>query len=369
MLKSSTIPWRDVFYDRMQKAYSETRAHLGLGDLIKARDSMQVFAGLKDDLAKNKNLERIYDIQATELRARFALARGETLEGLSLLADAAKRQGDIQKGDNDPPTYPELLYNALGRAYLDSNSAKLAAQAFGKALKLTPNDIFALSGLVEAHHALGQKREAQEYMARLLFTASGAERTIAPLARALATGVRAAAKDHAPAPQRRYEDVSLDQFGPNTWEPFPAPRLEVTDSTGAAVTLNEYKGKNVILVFYLGRECLHCMKQLRDLNGRKSDWERLDAVVLAVSSNKAEDNAKVLKELNLPAVRVLSDRKFENSRRYRSYDDFEEMELHSTVLIDRLGRVHWSRTGGEPFGKMEFIIKQLERMNGSGDNR
>jgi hypothetical protein len=31
-----------------------------------------------------------------------------------------------------------------------------------------------------------------------------------------------------------------------------------------------------------------------------------------------------------------------------AYVDFEEMELHSTVWIDKNGRVHWARTGGEP---------------------
>jgi hypothetical protein len=41
------------------------------------------------------------------------------------------------------------------------------------------------------------------------------------------------------------------------------------------------------------------------------------------------------------------------------------MELHSTILIDKLGRVYWARTGGEPFGDMAFLAKQLERMNES----
>ena len=46
-----------------------------------------------------------------------------------------------------------------------------------------------------------------------------------------------------------------------------------------------------------------------------------------------------------------------------TYDDFEEMELHSTILIDKQGRVHWARTGGDPFSDVAFLTKQLERMN------
>ena len=298
-----------------------------------------------------------------ELRARIALARGETLTGLAALAEAADKQFEMQKGDNDPPRYPEVLYVALGNAYLQSKSPHLARQSFAKALELTRNDIFALAGLVQAHHALGEKKDAEDAMARLRFTASGADSNVPALARAFAAGVKAEPKDNSPVTQRNYRDTSLSGFGPAVWEPFPAPDLDAVDSEGKRVTLSEYRGKNVLLVFYLGRECLHCMKQLKDIQAKKDDWDRLETVVLAVSGNKPEDNARNLKSISLPAVRLLSDSAFSNARRYRSYDDFEEMELHSTILIDKKGRVHWARTGGEPFGKMDFLIKQVERMN------
>src|SRR5262249_39120884 len=152
----------------------------------------------------------------------------------------------------------------------------------------------------------------------LLYTASGADKGLKVMERAMATGVKAQPKDSSPGPQRKYQEFNLTQFGPNVWEPYAAPKLEAVDSDGKPVTLSDYRGKNVILVFYLGRECLHCMKQLRDINAKKDEWERLGTVVLAVSSNKPEDNAKVLKELNLPTVRILSDKNFENARRYKS---------------------------------------------------
>ena len=33
------------------------------------------------------------------------------------------------------------------------------------------------------------------------------------------------------------------------------------------------------------------------------------------------------------------------------------------ILIDTRGRVHWKRTGGDPFTDMEFLLKELKRMN------
>jgi peroxiredoxin len=61
--------------------------------------------------------------------------------------------------------------------------------------------------------------------------------------------------------------------------------------------------------------------------------------------------------------RLLSDNAFETARRFKSYDDFEEMPIHSTILIDKEGRVHWARHGAGPFTDYDFLIKQLQRMN------
>jgi peroxiredoxin len=107
------------------------------------------------------------------------------------------------------------------------------------------------------------------------------------------------------------------------------------------------------------------MRQLHDIGKKKDDWQRLDTAVLAVSSKAPVKNAEALKTLGELPVRLLSDENYVNARRFHSYDDFEEIELHSTILIDKTGRVHWARTGGEPFSDMAFLVKQLERMNAS----
>ena len=61
-------------------------------------------------------------------------------------------------------------------------------------------------------------------------------------------------------------------------------------------------------------------------------------------------------------MEVLSDKDHANARRYTSYDDFEEMELHSTILIDPVGRVQCKRTGGDPFTDMDFLLAEIRRM-------
>ncbi len=365
LLKENNVPWRDIFKDKIDKNYFTARAYFGKGDLEKAEKSIEAHTALKSELDKNKGATEYYQLQALELKARLLLAKGNTLEGLQSLESAAEREFVIQRQYADPPQYPEVLYNALGDAYLNTKSPVLAAVAFEKALTFTHNDLFSLSGLVRAYAAAGEKARAEDAMGRLLFVTADADKGLAIVSRAMGTGITATPRDSSPRPQRNYLRTSLEKFGPNKWEPYPAPALNVTDAAGKQVTLDQFKGKNVILVFYLGQECAHCMKQLHDIANKKDDWSRLDTVVLAVSSTPPAKNAEALKAFgNLP-VQILSDDSHINAHRFHSYDDFEEMELHSTILIDKLGRVYWGRNGGEPFGDMAFLVKQLERMNES----
>ncbi len=363
--KENYVPWRDILSDKVHKAYFEARVAFGKCEREAAEKGVAAHAALKKDVEKEAKgpMKGLYETQAEELKGRLALLRGEPLEALKYLAGAAQREFDMQKEYADPPLYPEVLYNTLGETYLTLKSPLLAAQAFEKALTLTRNDLFALSGLVRAYAATGEKAKAEDAMARLRFVAADADKDLPVLMRAYATGIQAKPRDASPGPQRNYLRTSLEKYGPAKWEPYAAPELDVKDIEGKPVTLAAYKGKNVILVFYLGQECPHCMKQLRDIGGKKAEWERLNAVVLAVSSTAPEKNAQGIKAYGGLPVRVLSDDGHANARRFHSYDDFEEMELHSTILIDTQGRVRWARNGGEPFGDMAFLVKELERSN------
>ena len=174
---------------------------------------MAEHAALAKDLEKNKGgvLGQMYPIQAQELKARLALARGESLHGLGLLAEAAQKQFEFQQTYADPPFYPEVIYNSLGEAYLTTKSPLLAAEAFEKALTLTHNDLFALSGMVRAYAAAGERAKAQDAMARLLFVAADADAGVEAVARAKATGITATPRDSSPADRSR--EIRSQQMG------------------------------------------------------------------------------------------------------------------------------------------------------------
>jgi peroxiredoxin len=363
LLAEKGVPWRDTPVEKLQRAYCEVRAWLAKDNLNKAEQSYSKFDQAKEADTKKEADERVVEIEALELKGRLAIARGNTLLGLGWLAEAAQKEYELQCHYADPPSYPESLYNTLGEAYLAAKSPALGAQAFEKGLQLTRNDIFSLSGLVRAYSMLNETAKADEAMAKLLFVTAHAEPGLAILQRAKATGIQATPKDDSPGSQRRYTTIALDHYGPPRWEPYTAPELEVKDAAGKTVTLEQYRDKNVILVFYLGAECPHCLKQLLDLRARKDDWDRLDTVLLAVSSKDPASEEAKLKAVKDGSILLLTDTDHVNARRFHSYDDFEDLELHSTSLIDKRGRVYWARYGGEPFSNLDFLSKQLDRMN------
>jgi peroxiredoxin len=365
ILRPNSIPWRNTFEDRLWKAYCEALANMGLGRLDQAATSVAAFKAMQAEAEKSEHAvaARHYPFQRAELEGLLAIAQGDRLNGLPRLTEAARLEAAFRSRFNDPSAYPRVIYNVLGEVYLRQNAHELAIEAFNQALEAVKNDGMALAGLTQAYAALGRREQATESFARLLHVWSDADPDLRWLTTARRTGLRAAPKDVAPFRQRNYRQESsrLAPLGPDKWQPFDAPALSALDARKKNVTLADYRGRNVLLVFYLGKECPHCMEQLTAIRNRIEDFNRQNTVVIAVSGNPPEANA-ASGELE-PAIRLLSDANHENARRFKSYDDFEDQELHSTILIDGAGKVRWSRTGGDPFMDVEFLLATLGRVN------
>lgn len=364
ILRENSIPWGDSLRDRLGRRYTEAMAHLGKKTIESATKAVDEHAGLKTDLDRenSSSLKRQFEVQDFELRGLLALLKGDAIDGITLLTQGAPKEIEQRSYYDDPPFFATLMWSRLGYSYLDHKSPKLAVEAFTRALKAVPNDPFSLAGLVRAHHALGERQEAADAMGRLEFVWSDAEPGLRWLRDARATGVKAAPIDRSPANQRSYRKTTLAQYGPAIWSPFTTPALDVTDPTGKRLTLDQFRGQNVILTFYLGTGCAHCVKQVKALSDRADEWARLDTIVVTVSQDDPEKNAR---SQALSPLRVVlgSDTNWQNARRFKSYDDFEEMGIHSTILIDKDGRVHWAQQGGAPFDDYKFLASQLQRMN------
>ncbi len=363
---STAIPWRDLPSDKLMRGFAETLARVGKGETFDARRRLKEWKGAmaqQGDPAKSPAGEAAILSNAAE--GLVCAAEGNFLEAVRFLTAGAaheKTAREAHEYSDDPPEIPWPIYRLLGDVCFKRGEHRLAAEAYEQSLRLERNDAFALAGLAQARAALGDTEKATAAAGAFLYEWSGADPGLRWSKAVEALGIKTGPVAATLAPERVYRPDAPSTIGPINWQPYNAPQLECTAADGSKVTLDQFKGSNVLLVFYLGDECVHCMEQLTAINAHSSDWSTEETVVIGVSSASPEKN-KASPKLGKLGMKLLSDSDHINARRFASYDDFEEIELHSTVLIDKAGRVHWKRTGGKPFADVDFLLKEVRRMN------
>jgi len=360
------IDWNDKDdFGKLSRAFAEALALSALSRRYEARERVTTLRALVEKLKGKETAPAPFDMFADIADGIVSLGEGHVLEGQRKLLNAAdleQKLRDRGEYENDPTGLPWPVMRILGDHYRKSGDTTLAIECYEQALKNEPNDAFSLSGLALSHFAKGNREQATLYAGRLSYVWSQADPNLKWLDDVRKLGLEAKPIAQTPRPERVYQPKALDAIGPMNWQPFQAPKLQVVDRSGKSVGLQNYKGKNVILVFFLGDACVHCVGQLKSLNDRSSEFDDQNTVVLAVCSESPE-KLKASKALDQANIKFLSDKAHENARRFSSYDDFEDMELHSTILIDKAGRVRWKRTGGDPFTNLDFLMKELKRIN------
>lgn len=376
ILDEKTWPVTISIYEAQFKSVAQVIANVELGKIEEAR------AGLKRvDEAVEASIQKAISSapdQATQIRkdieanspsvfriakAKVLLAEGKRLDAIRSLLELAEWERlarEEGRYSNDPPSDPWPALRLVGDVYLSGGDYGSAIDAYERTLAYVKNDAWSLAGLAKAHAARGEKEKATRYAERFLAVWSGADPGLKLMQDVRALNLTGAPRAETFKPERVYDPASLDKLGPSNWSPFAAPELEGLDPNGKRVALSKLKGKNVLVVFYLSDQCVHCMEQLGSINKRYQEFQEANTVILAVSAATPKANKDSLK-LGAFNATLVSDVNHENARRFASYDDFEDMELHSTILIDAKGRVRWKRTGGDPFMDVDFLINEIKR--------
>lgn len=147
----------------------------------------------------------------------------------------------------------------------------------------------------------------------------------------------------------------------------PAPDFTLPDTDGAnRVLAEELKERPVVLVFYYGYACDHCVSQLFALNKDLEKFRELGATVWAISADPPELTRKRFKQYGAFGYPVLSDPDHAVATRYATYlpnpmpgEDGDMM--HGTFLINRSGRVIWTNRGDQPFTENRTLLVELHR--------
>jgi len=157
----------------------------------------------------------------------------------------------------------------------------------------------------------------------------------------------------------------LATLGPFRWHPYEAPDWSLSDQHGKQVSLADYKGRPVLVVFYLGSGCAGCMEQLNVFAPKMKAFDEAGVQVVAVSTDSADGLHKTFekaKEGEAFKFPILSDASLATFKAYRAYDDFEHIPLHGTFLIDGTGRVRWQDISYQPYKEADWLLGETKRL-------
>ena len=130
--------------------------------------------------------------------------------------------------------------------------------------------------------------------------------------------------------------------------------------------MRDYRGKPVIMVFYLGFGCLHCAEQLQAIAPKVEEFADAGISLIAVSTDDLE--GLEISQQNYEGERIpfplIANPSNDVFKAFRAYDDFEDLPLHGTYLIDGQGRVRWQDISYDPFMDIDFLLKESKRLLG-----
>jgi thioredoxin-dependent peroxiredoxin len=123
-----------------------------------------------------------------------------------------------------------------------------------------------------------------------------------------------------------------------------APELAIPDQQGKTVTLDSFKGKQIVLYFYPKDDTPGCTKESCDFRDVESQIVRAGGTIVGVSLDGKESHQKFIKKFGLPFP-LLSD---EDARISKAYGVYKEKNMYgkkywgierSTFVIDTAGNV------------------------------
>jgi peroxiredoxin len=301
----------------------------------------------------------------------------EPMENLENFIEELRVGLEVHAGEtNELPKRLEALKTVskerLAAMWFQIGNTNQALKLAKEAVDAGAHQVHPLAVYTELQWKAGQTNEALKTFTTLRGLSARMD-THLPILRRLAPVIAAskaldAGSDWRPAatyPGDSGTRPALDSLGSFRWNPQPAPPLAVTGSDGKPITLAEFRGRPVLLVFYLGGGCLHCVEQLRLLAPRTEEFKKAGIDILAISTETVEGLAKTREKAGKDgriSFPLAADPTLAAFKQWHAHDDFEGTALHGVFLVDGDGRVRWQDIGFEPFTDFHFLLPEARRL-------
>lgn len=145
--------------------------------------------------------------------------------------------------------------------------------------------------------------------------------------------------------------------------------FRLSDWQGQQHTLAEHLEKGtVVLVFYYGYYCNHCVSQLFALQDDLTKFHELGAEVIAVSPDTPQETAAKFGKYGKFTFPVLSDSGNQTATAYSVFIPAQpnkpERLLHGTFVIDKRGIVRWCHYADAPFTDNATLLVEVAKAQG-----
>ncbi len=344
-----------------------------LADETAKRDKAVANAGAKARKAKKDDKQIAASKKAADKNfSKEITNRQNVLNETSVYAALNTEPIDSKKALELLPKLKNIGKSRHATLWDRAGDSKKALELATKAVGEGKNEVHPLAVQVALLHKSGELDKTRAAFDKLRILANGADVDLpvlvklAPLAKQFGYPRKWQTPD--PPATDLGERPPLDSLGPFRWSPPTAPDWTLSDANGKPTSLSDFKGRPVLVIFYLGKGCSHCMEQLNDFAPVTEAYSKAGIPIVAISTDTAKGLAETFQAStgkdgeNPFPFPLLSDAKLETFKAYRAYDDFENQTLHGTFLIDGEGRIRWQNISYEPFMYTEWLLEECRRL-------
>lgn len=143
-----------------------------------------------------------------------------------------------------------------------------------------------------------------------------------------------------------------------------APAISAPDENGVLITLEEFRGKKVVLYFYPKDNTPGCTTQACDLRDNIFAFRDLGAVILGISVDDVASHKSFAEEHGLPFV-ILADADKQVTTRYGVLTKFlgmMELARRDTFIINPQGRIAKHYMKVDPSNHSAMVLEDLKKL-------
>lgn len=347
-----------------------------LAEELAKRDKAVASAESKAREAKKKHN------QIEQAKKAAAMRFGKTISEYQGVADEvgvyaalAAQPADTARALKLLPKLKRLAKARHATLWARAGNREKALELAAQAVSAGRNEVHPLAVQVALLHAAGKKKEARAAFDKLRVVAGEADADLPMLQRLAEVAEEFGYPKDWRAPLPAADDLgerpAHDSLGPFRWAPPAAPDWTLADASGKPMSLADFRGRPVLVIFYLGKGCSHCMEQLNNFAPVTATYAKAGIPIVAISTDTPAGLAETFqktaeieggKARNPFPFPLLSDADLKVFKAYRAYDDFENQALHGTFLIDGDGRVRWQDISYEPFMYTDWLLEECQRL-------